>query len=277
MKLTVVNFGNIDFSLQQKWNAFSAKYFGRADEVIQYSPEDINDYLEQYPVFKKYEKGFGNYFWKPYVILKALEKVEDNDFLFYSDSGAFILKDLKILAKYLNEVQKDIMVFQLPLIEKQWTKKDTFVLLNADFVEITKAAQILTGFILIKKTLVSLEFLENFRISCLDERIVSDLKNVLAQNNYPDFIAHRHDQSVFSILAKKSNIVQIEGDLSDYGFFPRQYLRGKAWLYDDFSKNLDNYKFQNFVISNRKVHPIPYIVKFAIKRFLFAINLYKRW
>lgn len=277
MKLTVVNFGNDNFRLQQKWNSFSAKYFGKADEVISYTPDNIKDYLDKYPEFEKYNKGFGNYFWKPYVIQKALENVNENDFLFYSDSGAFIIKDLKLLAKYLNNVGKDLLVFQIPLIEKQWTKRDAFILLNADSREFFETPQILTGFLLIKKTQSAIAFLENFRTSCLDERIVSDLDNTLGKENYSGFIAHRHDQSVFSILSKKSNVIQIEGDLSDYGFFPRQYLKGNNWLYDDFSKNLNNYKFQNFIISNRKVHPLTYLIKFVIKRFLYSINLYKRW
>jgi hypothetical protein len=168
------------------------------------------------------------------------------------------------------------MAFRLPLMEKQWTKKDTFILLNADDQKIVDTAQVLATFILIKKSSKSIKFLEEYRDSCQDERIVSDLDNQLGQDNHPDFITHRHDQSVFSILAKKSSIVQIEGDLSDYGFFPRQYLKGKTWLHDDFCKNIDNYKFQNFVISNRKANPITYLIKFTIKRFLYSIKLYKR-
>lgn len=276
MKLTVVNFANKDFSLQQKWNSFSAQNLGNADNVISYTNDDIKDYLETYSVFKKYPKGFGNYFWKPFIIKKALSNIEDNDFLFYSDSGSIILKDLKVLARFLNNAQKDILAFKLPLIEKQWTKRDAFIFLDADSKDKTDTAQLLATFILIKKTPASINFMNKYVEACLDERIVSDLPNGSGKDNYPEFIAHRHDQSVFSILAKKSTIVQIEGDLSDYGFFPRQYIKGKTWLYDDFCQNLNNYKFKNFVISNRKSHPINYLFKFAMKRFLFALNFYKR-
>lgn len=276
MRLTTVNFSNKDFSLQQKWNSRSAKYLGKADRVISYSVEDIADYLEQYPAFKKYEKGFGNYFWKPFIIKKALKEVAYNDFLFYCDSGVFILKNIKVLAKYLNSVEKDILLFKLPLIQKQWTKKDTFLLLNADTPYFLDATQIAATSILIKKTPASIEFFEKFRIHCLDERIVTDMNNTLGQNNDDQFIAHRHDQSILSILALNSDIVQIEGDLSDYGFFPRQYLRGKNWLRNDFYKNLNNYKFRNYILSNRKTNPLIYFLKFSIKRFLFSINLYKR-
>ncbi|MFB9110942.1 hypothetical protein [Flavobacterium gyeonganense] len=277
MKLTVVNFGNSDFTLQQRWNSFSARYLGKADNVISYTPDDIKDYLEKYPGFKKYTKGFGNYFWKPYIIKKALLEIEENDFLFYSDSGALILKDLKILAKFLDDIQKDILAFKLPLIEKQWTKRDVFLFLDADCEEKSDTAQILATFILIKKTSEAVNFIDEYTTACLDERIVTDLANVLGKENYPEFIAHRHDQSIFSLLVKKSNIVQVEGDLSDYGFFPRQYLKGKNWVYDEASKNLNNYKFKNYILSNRKVHPLKYFLKFSLKRFLFSLNLYKRW
>lgn len=266
MKLTVVNFADNSFQKQQKWNSLTAKIFGRASNVISFSPDDIQDYLNDYPQFQKYKKGFGNYFWKPYIIQKALQGIEENDFLFYADSGSIILKDLRILCRELIRTKKDVMVFQLPLIEKQWTKRDCLILMNADNPAITETPQILSGFILMRKSINTLKFIKHYRLACLDERIISEDDNVLGVKNHHGFIEHRHDQSVLSVLAKKNDFVQIERDISDYGIFPKSYLVDKKRLFDYNAMNPMNYNFKGFVVSNRKADPLVYLIKYFIKR-----------
>lgn len=269
MKLTLINFADKSFKTNQKYNSFTAKFFGRANKVISYSPEDISEYLNLHPNFKKYDyKGYGNYFWKPYIILKGLDEIEYGDFLFYSDSGAIVLKNLKDLCKSLETSNKDILAFKLPLIEKQWTKRDTFVLMNSDVESVINSNQFLCTFICIKKTKASIDFFTRFKTYCEDERIVSDLDNTQGLPNYPEFIAHRHDQSIFSIMVKNSSIVQTEVDLSDYGLMPNRYLTKPEILsnLDDF--DYKNIKFKGYLISNRKEHPLKYTLKYFIKRLL---------
>lgn len=267
MKLTVVNFADNSFKTQQRWNTFSAKLLGRADKVISYSPDDIKDYLDAHPEFFKYKKGYGNYFWKPYVILKALDQVSENDFLFYSDSGSVVLRNLRNLCRELVSKDKDIMVFRLPLIEKQWTKNDCIVLMDAKSEEIMNSSQCLATFILIKKTSNSVNFIEEYCQFCTNEQIVSDMPNKI-EPNFSEFLEHRHDQSVLSILAKKSNHVLIEQDLSDYGIFPEKYLSDKRRLYDPAALDISRVKFKGYVVSNRKEHPLRYLVKYFIKRII---------
>lgn len=265
-KLIVVNFGNKAFNEQKKWNIFSARILGKANKVISYSPKDIEGYLDTYQQFKKYyNKGFGNYFWKPYVILKAIESIEENDYLFYCDCGTLVIRNLISLCNYLEQfADKDILAFRLPLVEKQWTKRDTFVLMDADKKEYTDTSQILATYFLIRKTKASIEFLKSYQKCCIDERIVSDLPNTMGNDNYPDFVAHRHDQSVFSILSKKSNIVRIERDISDYGKFPEKYLQTPGRLKsDEYFEQEKNLKV--FLLSNRKEKPLKYLIKYILK------------
>lgn len=266
MKITVVNFGDEKFRLQQRYCSLSSRYLGHADSVISYGPGDIRDYLDRYPEFGKYKKGFGNYFWKPYIIQKGLESVAEGDYLIYIDSGSFVLKDLRKLCRYLEQIKKDILVFESPLISKQWTKMDAFLLLNADTEEILNSNQLLAGYIVIKNTKEARLFIENYRKTCTDERIVSDMDNVMGSENFSDFIEHRHDQSVLTILARNSEIVQIEKDLSDYGVYPEGYIADKRRLYDESAFDKTKYKFKGYVLSNRKAHPIWYALKYFIKR-----------
>lgn len=274
MKITVVNFANETFKTQQKYSTWSLKNIGGVAEVISYAPDDIKEYIDSFPEFKKYSKGFGNYFWKPYIIQQALSTIGEDDFLIYMDSGTFILKRLTPLCEYLNNIGKDILVFQSPLIAKQWTKKDTFVLLNANTRCYYDACQLLAGYIVIKNTQKAREFIENYRLQCTDERIVSDLPNVMGFPNESVFKEHRHDQSVLTVLSRNSSIVQIERDPSDYGVFPEQYFKNTDRLYDAKALDKSNYKFRGFLVSNRKAHPLWYILKYVVKRIVRLVCYY---
>lgn len=69
MKITAVNFADESFSTQQKYSSWSLRNIGKVDDIISYTPKDIKEYIESYPEFKKYYyKGYGNYFWKPYIV-----------------------------------------------------------------------------------------------------------------------------------------------------------------------------------------------------------------
>lgn len=270
--ITVVNFADKNFKNKQKWNSFTAKVFGRVDKVLEYGLDDIDaDFLESNKELLKYSKGFGNYFWKPYIINKALCVINEGEYLMYADSGSIFLKSIKPLVNHMEIKNKNILCFKLPLIEKQWTKKDAFILMDCDSELYADSPQSMGGFILIKKCKESIDFLYEFQKYCLDERIISDAPNALGFDNAPEFITHRHDQSVLSLLCKKYNVL-LEGDLSDYGVFPHKYLQKKEYLYDNTRLNLENNIFKGTVLCNRKVSPMEYVFRYYIKLLLYNLG-----
>jgi hypothetical protein len=273
--ITLVNFANKEFRNKQKWNTFSAKVFGDFDKVLEYSFNDIeNEILKANKKSLKYkEKGAGNYFWKPYIINKALDKVKEGDYLMYADSGSFFLKSILPLVKHMKTKRKSILCFTLPLIEKQWTKRDAFLLMDCDIEAYINSPQVMGGFILMKKNKESTNFLADYQKYCFDSRILSDDENILGKPNYPEFIEHRHDQSVLSLLSKKNKNVLIAQDISDYGYFPYKYIKNTERLYDKKLFNYKKNKFKGTLISNRSVHPLIYLVKYFIKRILLTIGI----
>jgi hypothetical protein len=70
---------------------------------------------------------------------------------------------------------QDVITFELPYVERQYTKHDAFVLMDCDSVLL---------------------------FAC-DERILTDRRNTCDKPNYPGFRAHRHDQSILSLVAKR--------------------------------------------------------------------------
>jgi hypothetical protein len=157
-------------------------------------------------------RGGGYWLWKPFIIHKVLNLVSDGDYVLYLDSGTAIVGDLNLLFK-ASESVGDIMLFENrdgnPLrevwINKLWTKRDCFIKLNCDAEHYHNGPQCVGGIQLYKKTPTSLKFVQEYYEMCQDESVITDSPSRLG-NNFKEFIDHRHDQSVLSLLALKHNI-----------------------------------------------------------------------
>ncbi len=271
--ITSINFANEDFKAKQIWNSRTAKWFGGVDEVINYTPNDIEeDVIEANKELFKFSKGFGNYFWKPYLIKKSLNEIKNNDYLVYADSGTVFIKNIKPIINFMEEQKQDIICFKLPLIEKQWTKRDTFIIMDCDSEEFTDSRQVTGNFILLKKTSHSENFVNSYLKYCSNYSVISDAPNTMGEPNFPEFIAHRHDQSVLSLLCKKHNVLLLD-DLSDYGVFPYKYIHYDHFIYDPKALNTKNNLFKGTILANRKKHPLVYAVKYYIRLFLLKLGL----
>ena len=272
--ITLVNFADKKFETQRWWNSVSAKLIGGFDKVLEYGPADLDDsFISSHKHILHCKKGYGNYCWKPYIINRALEQVKDEDYLFYADSGSFFIKSIKPLVEILKQGNKDMMCFRLPLIEKQWTKRDALILMDCDDPEYYNTAQVMGTFILVKKSEVSVRFFKKFEELSVDSRIISDEPNVLGKENYPGFIAHRHDQSILSLMAKK-NGVTVADDPSDYGLFPKRYIRNDKSLFDPNLMNPGKGTVAT-VLLNRKVHPFIYLLKHMARITLYKSGIVK--
>lgn len=201
----------------QRKNSETAKLVGGCDESIMCGLGDIDKdyYLKNKSIFNL-SRGAGYWVWKPYIIRKFLKTLTPSDYLVYTDSGTEFVGSIQNLL----EVKGDVLETQGFLIggatmpipsgppwadapEYMWTKRDAFILTDTDKSEITQTPQACTCFMMFKPTTEVFEFLEEWIHWNCDYRAVTDAPNELGQNNYDNFVEHRHDQSLASILAKK--------------------------------------------------------------------------
>lgn len=98
------------------------------------------------------------------------------------------------------------MIFALPYLERHFTKRDAFILMDCDTPAFTETKQRLASFVLLKKTDRAQRFVREWLNYCQDERIVTDNPNVMGKKNYEGFRDNRHDQTVLSLLSKKWGI-----------------------------------------------------------------------
>ena len=264
----LVNFATKEFRQAQKLNSFTGKYIGGFNKVFNYNENNLNVKFNPHHLRRK---GFANYFWKSIIINKALERIEEEEYLFYSDSGSIFLKNINPLVNDLKKSGKHIMAFKLPLLEKQWTKKYTINKISKNHFEDSESNQFLAGFILIRKSKVSVKFFKKFQEYCANNKLLFDDNFNNNENN--DFIEHRHDQSIFSLMCKSNKrIIYKAGDLSDYGFFPKKYLIRPNFIYNSKYTEIKNNKFKGTMLLFRKENPIIYLIKYTVKRLLLCLN-----
>lgn len=271
--ILAINYSDENFKKKQKYNTKTAYKKGKADRVIEYSPKDIDEkFYEKHKEILDEKRGGGYWLWKPYIILKALDEIKEGDYLFYCDSGAFYVKRIKNLVDSMERAGENIMLFELPLIEKQWTKRELFETIGCDFEKNGKENQIMATYFLIKKSLKSQRFFEKYLSYACKKNVLNDIYDAKIQCK--EFLEHRHDQSLLSLLAKKENIKPFR-DPSQYGMRPWEY-RSDERIYK--SKIYINSSYPRIVVSNRKVDPLKFKSKEMIKTCLYKMNiLNEKW
>jgi hypothetical protein len=172
--------------------------------------DDIdNEFKQEYSQHFSQSRGAGYWIWKPYLILKTLYTMNEGDILVYCDSGA---KFRDSILPAIEKMKGSIMLFYYDAhdSEKRWTKKDIFVRLNAvDNKDVLNIPHIESGFLILKKSSDSIEFINKWLELSKDFHLISDEQS--NEPNFPEFIENRHDQSLLSVLGKvykdKYNIV----------------------------------------------------------------------
>lgn len=158
--------------------------------------------------------GGGYWMWKPLVILEELEKMKDEDILFYSDAGLTIpnkpntVKKFKEYKDVVNNHETGICTWRNIHIESKWTKADVFDHFNVlDKPEFHSTRQCSGGRLVIRKCDKSVEIIRAWWNTAVDHpHLFSDQPSKIP--NFDNFIEHRHDQSIWSMIAKLYNVSQ---------------------------------------------------------------------
>ena len=112
----VVNYADASFSRNRKYSTLTAYKKGKADKVIEYTPDDIDrDFKKKHANIFSYKRGAGLWLWKPYIISKALKKIDEGDYLFYCDAGTVFVNKIQLLIDVMEKQKHTIMLFELPL------------------------------------------------------------------------------------------------------------------------------------------------------------------
>ena len=212
-----ITFGSERFKSHLQRIYKEANNSGFFDSITILSENDLpEDYKKQYSINES-TRGFGYWIWKSYITKKKLEEIAMGDILVYLDSGCSINKQGKKryfeYLKLLLESKHSNLSFQTNFPEKKYTKEDLFLYFGLDKNEAIKnSGQLSCCPFLIKKDDNSIKLVDEWFTICHNKkRLIDDSLSI--HPNDPQFIEHRHDQSVFSLLRKTKGTVIIKDEI----------------------------------------------------------------
>ncbi|KKB96874.1 hypothetical protein SZ25_00032 [Candidatus Arcanobacter lacustris] len=173
------------------------------NRIFTYWPNDIDyEFYQKHSKILDQKKGAGYWLWKPYIILDAMKRLPENSLILYLDGDLQLKKDISPLVELFSKY--DRILFYNFHTNLPYTKKDAYIFMGVDPEIYKNYTQLEAGYVFIKNNEKNREFVKKWIEYASDERIVTDMKSVNG-DEYDDFIAHRHEQAILSLLNVKDN------------------------------------------------------------------------
>jgi hypothetical protein len=149
------------------------------------------------------------YVWKPHVVSRVLEAARDGDLVMYADSGCHFVRDPGPYLLAAATEPSGIYCMALEYadgtvhIARRWTKEDAFRALNVEPDDPLRAlSQILATVFVLRRQESTRRLVHRWETLCQDAHLVDDSPS--RAPNAPDFVAHRADQALWSILCRQA-------------------------------------------------------------------------
>jgi len=288
----LVSFATKDFEPSRRRMEQSALKFG-IYKFHSYTTFDLKKtfYFYKRKEIFRYKRGFGLWLWKPYIILKSLEKLNDGDILLYVDAGCEFINDPSSLISLARNNASGIVAFDCrPLQNKQFVKRKTFINMDCDNHYHWDNHHVIATVILFKKCQKTILFVKEWLREC--EVVSSLLPEIKEPNddNFSDFIAHREDQSILSLLVSKYNLETYRNPSKWGNFLKMEQYRetGELICYPYYLKNTTNsycenpmlnstygtiFEFNNKISGNPFINPNPVsFIKRNLDRLIIKIT-----
>ena len=193
-----------------------AKEFNVFDYIFCFDKSIYDNDFAKLRVIKESTRGDGYWLWKPYIVLKTLELMEENDVLLYCDAGCKLFPEcrerLLTYFKCLEQSHLCTLSFQHNKYkESDWTKGDLVKL----FQEFADLNQLIATTFLVKKNNQSVCLVKEWlRLGIVNNHHLIDDSVSLTENSVT-FKEHRHDQSIFSLLRRKQGSIILNDEVDE--------------------------------------------------------------
>jgi hypothetical protein len=214
-QVKLVTFASAPFYAQQNLLNESAPA-GGITECIAWNEVELRatDFYKAHRDIFDARRGFGYWLWKPYVIRQALDHAKNGDFIVYWDVGRPSLPNTisRPLAPLLDWCEQH-NAGMLPGVyvpehgpNTKWIKRECFVLMDCDAPMYWEHPQIQATYSIWQKSERSQAFVEEWLQWCTRRDALADEIARPDIENFPDFVDHRHDQAISTLLAIKQGV-----------------------------------------------------------------------
>ncbi len=200
-----------------------ANDFGVFKTITGYGPEDLTEqFRERYHDILSERRGGGYWLWRPYILKKKLDEIDDGDVLVFLDAGCTInIKGKSRFFEYVSLFDKShlgLISFKYTsefYLQRNWTVKEIFEYFNIDENSaIATSTQYSGGVIILKKNEHSKQFVSDFNKVVEEAPYLFTDKYNSGQAEY--FKENRHDQSVSTMLRYLGGTIDVDiNELND--------------------------------------------------------------
>jgi hypothetical protein len=218
-RVRLVTFASEPFYSQQKQLNESAPNGGITDTAAwTYTQLKATAFYRMHREILDAVRGCGYWLWKPYLIRAEMERVNNGEFVVYYDVGRPASPHLitRALAPLLDWCERE-NGGMLPGVyvpeygpNTRWIKRECFVLMDCDSAQYWEHPQVQATYSVWQKSDRTLVFLDEWLRWCTAPGVLTDETACPQINNFPDFVDHRHDQAVLTLLV-------IRGAFKAYG------------------------------------------------------------
>jgi hypothetical protein len=178
------------------------------------------DFAERNKEILSVKTGSGLWLWKPYVIKKMLNKMQNGEILCYVDSLYQWTENFgDVLVRVVDSKHNGMMLFhnkpnEPTFMEKNYTKKEVLDYFNCS-EEMKNSNQVWAGCVILQKNERTVKLVNDWLEHAEKPELIIDPETRNGQ--LPEFKEHRRDQSILSILAKREGV--------NFETFPKKYLQ----------------------------------------------------
>lgn len=199
-----ITYGDNGYESAKEKIKLEAERTRQFNTILAYSREDISPELLSSDIINV-KRGGGLWSWKPDVILKTMNTLDDGDIIVYCDAGCSLYK-----ANEWNFIWKvmrthDILAQRSLHRTDKYTRKeliDSFIGVNGDKWPL--CYQYIATVIIIRVTDLTKQFIKEWRDSMvMHPELIYDVTAEALVKQQKTFIENRHDQSLYSALIYK--------------------------------------------------------------------------
>jgi len=178
-----------------------AKAFPEINDAISYTESDLDAgfYDLFWDIDHQKTRGFGFWSWKPFLIKRALESLNNGDILIYVDAGAELnSRGHARFVEYLDyTAREDFLCFAMPLQHRDWCKQAPELNLGPEFYF---RNQLSAAFLMMRKSSKTIQLVDHWlMLSSLDGgKLLKDPTGLEIQENLK-LKDHRHDQALLTV------------------------------------------------------------------------------
>ncbi|QPC93437.1 hypothetical protein [Mesorhizobium sp. INR15] len=216
MRAVHVSFATPKFSQASKLLQKTARRFGLDSHLYTPVHPIVLDLAREYPSIMSAPRGAGYWLWKPFIILDMMDKVPDGTPILYTDAALTFIADPAPMIALTERHPVCLFVMTDIMRQGKWTKRDCFIEMDADTEEFWALPQLAAGVQLYRTGPQARHFVSLLAQAMASEARLTDMPNIHGLPNLPDFVDHRHDQSVLTILAKQQGAALFR-DPSQFG------------------------------------------------------------